>query len=236
MGATTKPRKAKTSMNVSVIIPTWNGERYLGAALDSVFAQTVQPFEVIVIDDGSTDNTAQVARAYPVHLEICTHQGAAAARNTGVTLARGDYIALLDQDDLWLPEKLEMQLQTFAQDPLLGVVFTAIEQFISLDTPEVENQVLFIPEAQLLPSTSALMARRSVFNTAELFPLLHSGDTMLWLARVQQLGIAVQMLNQCLVKRRIHQSNMTRIQKDQVQSGYFQMLRQLLLEKRSRAI
>ena len=222
-------------MSVSVIIPTWNGERYLGTALDSVFAQTIQPLEVIVIDDGSTDNTADVARAYPVHLELCTHQGAAAARNTGVTLARGDYIALLDCDDLWLPEKLELQLQTFAQVPELGVVFTAVQQFISRDTPEVKNQVQFVPEAQLLPSTSALMARREAFDVAGLFPLLHSGDVMLWLARVGQLGIGVQMLEQCLVKRRIHHSNMTRTQKDEVHQGYFKMLRQLLLEKRSRS-
>jgi glycosyltransferase involved in cell wall biosynthesis len=221
-------------MNVSVIIPTWNGERYLGAALESVYAQTTQPLEVIVVDDESTDNTAVVARAYPVHLELCTHQGAATARNTGVSLARGEFIALLDHDDLWLPEKLEIQLSAFAQDPLLGVVFTAVEQFISPDTPEIKNEVLFAPGVQILPITSALMARREVFAAAGLFPLLHSGDTMLWLARVQQLGIGVQILNRCLVKRRIHQSNMTRRQKDEVQQGYFKALRQWLLEKRSR--
>ena len=221
-------------MKVSVIIPTWNGARYLGATLNSVFAQTICPFEVIIVDDGSTDNTAAVARAYPVQLQLCTHQGASAARNTGVQLARGDYIALLDQDDLWLPKKLEVQLSAFAQTPELGVVFTAIQQFISEDTPEVGDEVQFLPEAQILPSTSALMARREVFDSAGLFPLLPSGDSMLWLARVQQLGIRMATLEQCLVKRRIHQSNMTRTQRDKVQQGYFQALRQWLLEKRLR--
>lgn len=219
-------------MKVSVIIPSWNGERYIGAALESVFAQTVQPFEVIVVDDESTDNTVAVTRAYPVRLERVIHQGAAVARNRGIQLARGEFIALLDHDDLWLPNKLELQLQAFSQSPELGVVFTSIQQFISPDTPEVEGQVQFVPEVQMLPSTSTLMARCGVFKQAGLFPVLDSGDTMLWLARVQQLGIGVQILSPCLAKRRIHSTNMTRTQRDLVKSGYFQALRKLLQEKR----
>ncbi|WP_034643873.1 glycosyltransferase family 2 protein [Desulfovibrio inopinatus] len=99
---------------VSVVIPTYNRSRCVGNAIRSVLQQTFQDVECIVVDDGSTDNTMEILTAFDdVRLRVTTqpNAGVSAARNTGIALARADIIALLDSDDVWLPEKMERQLQ-----------------------------------------------------------------------------------------------------------------------------
>jgi glycosyltransferase involved in cell wall biosynthesis len=97
---------------ISCIVPVYNGERYLGETLDSIFAQTYQPLEIIVVDDGSTDGTATVAASYGQRVRyLCqTNQGKAAARNRGFGAAQSEFIAFIDADDLWHPEKLTRQI------------------------------------------------------------------------------------------------------------------------------
>src|ERR671919_44147 len=96
---------------ISVVVPVYNGEVYLRPALDSIFRQTLLPAQVLVIDDGSTDGSAEVARRCPnVELLRQENLGAAAARNRGVEAARGELLAFLDADDLWTPEKLHCQV------------------------------------------------------------------------------------------------------------------------------
>ncbi|MGL5832280.1 MAG: glycosyltransferase family 2 protein [Waterburya sp.] len=111
-------------VKVSVVIPAYNGDRYLGAAIDSVLGQTYQDYEIIVVDDGSTDNTAQVVKQYgkTVRYLSQTNQGVAASRNLGLAAAMGDYIAFLDQDDLFLPHKLSSQVALLDRDDQLGMV------------------------------------------------------------------------------------------------------------------
>jgi glycosyltransferase involved in cell wall biosynthesis len=221
-------------MKVSVVIPAWNAERYLGAALASVYAQTVSsPLEVIVVDDGSTDGTANVARAFPVRLEQQSHGGAAAARNAGLTLTKGDLIAFLDADDLWLPNKLELQINALEAKPDLSVIFTGIEQFISDDTPEVAQEVHAPLGVQIAPTMSTLVARADVFARTGLFPALQGGDWIAWLGRAERIGIKMQTIPTCLARRRIHRHNLTRTQKLQVHSDYLRLLRTHLREKRS---
>lgn len=114
---------------VSVIIPTYNRAHLLLRAVQSVLNQTYSHFELIIVDDASTDNTAQVTgeisdpRVRYVRHEY--NQGGAAARNTGIDLAQGKYIAFLDSDDLWLERKLEKQVEALSSaDPRVGIVFT----------------------------------------------------------------------------------------------------------------
>lgn len=116
---------------ISVIIPSYNYARYLGEAIDSVFAQTYPAMEVIVVDDGSTDNTSGVLAAYGGRIRAIRqqNQGVSAARNTGIRAACGEYIAFLDADDLWHPAKLEAQMARFDGDPSLGLVYCGAESF-----------------------------------------------------------------------------------------------------------
>jgi glycosyltransferase involved in cell wall biosynthesis len=116
---------------ISVIIPAFNYARYLREAIDSVFAQTYPALEVIVVDDGSTDDTPAVLAAYGDRIRAIRQQnhGVSAARNTGINAARGEYIAFLDADDVWRPAKLEAQMARFDADPHLGLVYCGAESF-----------------------------------------------------------------------------------------------------------
>ncbi len=110
---------------VSVIIPTYNRRAYVQEAIDSVLAQTYTDYEIIVIDDGSTDGTGEALRERygdKIIYEWQENQGESVARNRGIALAQGEYIAFLDSDDLWLPEKLEKQVAYLEEHPEVGAV------------------------------------------------------------------------------------------------------------------
>src|ERR1700694_2891614 len=103
---------------VSCIVPVYNGERYLRSALESIFAQDYRPLEVIVVDDGSSDKSAVIAQDFKqVRYMHQTNQGVATARNAGLAAARGEFIAFLDQDDLWMSDKLSIQIEHLLKNP-----------------------------------------------------------------------------------------------------------------------
>ena len=103
---------AFNTLSVSVIIPVYNGGKFLAEAINSILSQKHSPIEIIVIDDGSTDNTSEVAMSYGnrVHYVYQENKGAPAARNHGLRLASGNIIASLDADDIWAENKLKKQL------------------------------------------------------------------------------------------------------------------------------
>ena len=109
---------------VSVIIPAYNCDRYIGEAIASVLAQTYTDYELIIVDDGSTDNTAQAIESYGDRINYIyqTNQGVAPARNRGLAAAQGKYIAFLDQDDFFYPHKLASQVELMEQKPHLGMI------------------------------------------------------------------------------------------------------------------
>jgi glycosyltransferase involved in cell wall biosynthesis len=109
---------------VSIVIPAYNGDRFIGAALDSLFNQTYKIYEIIVIDDGSTDRTRQVLESYfdRIHYVYQDNQGVAAARNRGLKLAQGEFVVFLDQDDVCWSDKLTAQIAGFQAHPDVGIV------------------------------------------------------------------------------------------------------------------
>jgi GT2 family glycosyltransferase len=123
-----RPSRSTGRPLISIIMPVYNGERFIHDAIESVLAQTVTDFELIVVDDGSTDATLEILEAYSDHLTVLHQQnsGHAAARNAAARISRGQWIAMIDADDLWHPEKLAQQLAVAGD---AHVVYTAAYNF-----------------------------------------------------------------------------------------------------------
>lgn len=221
---------------VSCIIPIFNGERYLGETLDSVFAQTHRPIEVIVADDGSTDRSAEIARTYrqPV---VCVRQanaGHGAARNLGMAIATGDLIAFVDADDLWHPEKLARQIERLAMRPDLGVVFTHVANFWS---PDADSALRPANETmQPLPGYTSvtMLARREVFAGVGLFDVvLQHGNDRDWFCRAAEHGVLMEMMPDVLVRRRLHASNRSVALGGEMRAEYLRILKASLDRRRA---
>ncbi len=122
---------------ISVVIPTYNSPDYLIQTLETVLAQTFTDFEIVIINDGSTDNTAQRLEPYLKRIRLITQSngGIGAARNRGIDAARGKYVALLDHDDLWTPEKLQLQIAYFQKHPQCSMVMTCFAESTRPDFP-----------------------------------------------------------------------------------------------------
>jgi len=223
-------------MKVSCIVPVFNGERYLGETLDSVFAQTHRPLEVIVADDGSTDRSAEIARGYPRPV-VYVHQanaGHAAARNLGLTVATGEFIAFIDADDLWHSEKIERQLRLFAARSDLGIVFTHLENFWSPDGDPASrpDEEAFRPVPGY--TSVSMLARRDVFTRVGGFDVsLKHGNDRDWFCRAAEQGIAMEMMPDVLVRRRLHASNRSAALGGDSRAEYLRILKASLDRRRA---
>jgi glycosyltransferase involved in cell wall biosynthesis len=197
---------------ISCIVPVYNGARFLGAALDSILAQSLPPTEVIVVDDGSTDATVDVVDAYARHVQYVRQEnaGPAAARNRGIGLASGDFLSFLDADDLWHPNKLERQLAALESDPEAGICITYFQNFWMDELADERLQLRDHDFARPLPGyvCQCLLARRNVFDIVGLFDETRRlGEDLDWYARAAQAGIVHEILDEPLVRRRIHRKS-----------------------------
>jgi glycosyltransferase involved in cell wall biosynthesis len=221
---------------VSVVIPVHNGSRYLGEAIASVRAQTRPPHEVIVVDDGSTDGSGELALSLGA---VCVRQeqaGIGPARNAGVREARGDAIAFLDSDDLWAPEKLALQVRALENDAGLDGSFGWAQQFVSPDLPAEEREKLRCPdEPQPGIHAGALLIRRPAFErTGGFDQSIHVGDFLDWYIRAADLGLAFTTLDSVVLRRRLHESNTMRKLRDD-RAGYARVLKAALDRRRGAA-
>jgi glycosyltransferase involved in cell wall biosynthesis len=203
---------------VSAILPAYNRERYLGAALTSILQQDYRPLEVIVVDDGSTDGTARVARSYPeVRYLYQPNQGAAAARNAGIAVSRGAFLAFLDSDDVWTPQKLSLQVGFLLENPQLGYCLGRMQILLepgSPVTPQAKPEEITRTEIGALPS--ALVVRREIFDRVGGFdPRYRVGEDIDWFFRAKDTGIPFAILPEVLLHRRVHEASLT----GQVESG-----------------
>ena len=187
-----------TGARVSVVIPVYNGAKYLGEAIASVRAQTHSPYEVIVVDDGSTDNSAAVAEQAGVVCIRREHAGAGAARNSGVEKASGEFLAFVDADDLWTPDKTERQLKVLLNEPV-DMVFGHVQQFT--------ERTVSAAEAGYVPGT--LLMRRAKFLEIGLFSTQWTvGEFIDWYARAADSGLQSRLIPEVVLKRRVHDTNL----------------------------
>ena len=216
---------------VSVIIPTYNHAMYIERTLESVFQQTYKNYEIIVIDDGSTDNTQEVIKSYENKITyICKeNEGTAKSRNLGLKIAKGRYVAFLDSDDLWMPQKLELQVTLLDKNIDIGLVCTDFEIFceneegIKIIEKRVETSFDFSFNRLFsgnFVQNSSVMVRRECFDKVglfdEVFPIAKDYDMWLRIRRFYEFG----HIPQILARYRIHQGNVLGIDPEKGFSWY----------------
>jgi glycosyltransferase involved in cell wall biosynthesis len=194
---------------ISVIIPAYNRERYLAEAIESVFAQTYAAIELIVIDDGSIDRTAKVAKRYPISYHYQPNGGISAARNAGIALATGKFIAFLDSDDIWVPDKLVKQMAALAANPQLEAVFGYASQFYSPELDESFRARIRCPAEPLAAhvSTAMLIERSALFRIGLFDPKLKTGCDVDWYIRANERQLCHITLPNVVFHRRLHETN-----------------------------
>jgi glycosyltransferase involved in cell wall biosynthesis len=194
---------------VSVVIPAWNAAKYLREAIRSVLEQTHRVLEVVVVDDGSSDNTAIVASRFgaPVRVLRREHQGVGAARNAGLAAARGAFVALLDADDVWDATKITRQLEMFSAVPELDMVFTGVDQFVSPELEGVELPEQQAPSERGRMASAVLMRADVVARVGEFRTDVRVGEFIDWYDRAVAAGCRIDHVDAMLVRRRIHRSN-----------------------------
>ena len=184
---------------ISCIVPVYNGEKYLAEAIESILAQSYRPLEIIVVDDGSTDETPQVVAGFKdqvVYLEQ-SNKGPSATRNLGVSASRGDFVAFLDPDDLWHPDKLARQMARFEARPELDLCVAHVQLFWVSEMQDEAARLRDQARVHIVPAytTGTLLTRRTFFDDVGDFDTsLWFGDATDWFLRAADRGAVMELL------------------------------------------
>jgi glycosyltransferase involved in cell wall biosynthesis len=224
------------SVNISVIVPTFNGAATLVTAIDSIRAQQV-PVEIILVDDGSTDDTPRIIETLCVADDVIAirqdNRGPAAARNSGLLLARAPLVAFLDDDDIWLPNKLQQQLALSDEHPNAAVILghTAFESY-DLTT----GSSMKVAEPRLLYHLGAALCRRDTFDRIGPFdPALQSSEDVDWFLRVRDAGLELVVTRDVVQIHRRNGANMT-LGKDLRELGFIEVVKRSLDRRRAAGV
>ena len=197
---------------LSVVICVYNGERFLADAIDSALAQDYRPVEVIVVDDGSDDRSAEIAKSYPdVKVVSQENTGLGAARNAGIAAATGAFLAFLDADDVMLPTKLSEQAGYLSAHPEVGYVLCR-QRLVpnpGSDLPAWARRDPIFGDPGGVQPTSGLVRRTALERAGGFDPSVRIGDGMAWLSRLREAGIRIDILPRVLLLRRVHEDNLT---------------------------
>ncbi len=211
---------------ISVVIPLYNHEKFIDAALDSIMAQTIAPCEIIIVDDGSTDGSFQRVQARAQHdprIIAWSHpnQGAHATINAGLKRASGTYIAILNSDDCYHPQRFETCMQAMAQMPGTAAVCSALTFLDAQGKPcrntwyeealtfyrHEQDLALALINGNFLMTTSNLFIRRAVFDEVGHFANLRYAHDLDFFLRLLLHGQKIKLLEQPLLHYRIHAAN-----------------------------
>jgi len=208
---------------ISIIIPTYNRANLLVKAIKSVFSQTYKNFELIIVNDGSTDNTKQIIDNFKKQTNKIKYiweinSGTAKAKNTGIKNTEGKYIAFLDSDDEWLPKKLEKQLELFKKSTNSNLGFVGCNTFI-IDKKNNKKLIYKIPKYKnifyallinnFICSCSSVMVKKSVLDKIDFFDenLKIGEDWDMWIRIAQKYNF--DFVNEPLLKYNIHSGNLS---------------------------
>ena len=224
-----------TRPSVGVVMPARDSAVYIGEAIESVLGQTGVDPTLVVVDDGSTDDTAAIVASYGGRVSLIRQDalGPAAARNRGVRALTTDLVAFLDSDDLWPADSLERRV-----DAMVGtdveLVFGHMVQFVSDRLSELERRRLRCdPRPMPAWASSAMLARRHVFDRVGPLPEhRRAGDFLEWLLEARHCGVSSVMLDEVVLRRRLHDRNLTRLEPE-TNSDYLAVVRANLARRRA---
>lgn len=224
-----------TNVLISVVIPCYDREKYIEAAIDSVLAQEYHPLEIIIVDDGSRDSSIEIIERFGSAVTLIRQEnaGAAAARNTGVRNSLGTFLSFLDSDDLWADDKLAKQLDVMTRQPEIDLAFAHAEEFISPElADDVANTIRCREGAMPARLQSTMLIRREAFLKVGFFDeTLTIGEGIDWLARANDAGIRSVVLPDVLLRRRLHETNIGRTKKG-MRQDYVRALKAALDRRR----
>ncbi len=221
-----------THLFVSVIIPVFNGERLLAEAIESILAQDYQPLEIVVVDDGSTDGTGEIANRFANRINYIRqpNRGPAGARNTGLENAQGNLIGFLDADDLWIQGKLAVQEGALRNSPAADIALGHLQRL------KLTQANGFVPHGspELALNLGASLIRRRVFDVVGTFDeSFRFGDDWDWYMRVREMGVPILVQNDVVLFYRRHDANLTN-QREEDDRAAVRVLRCSLERRRAR--
>ena len=221
---------------ISVMMPTYNNAKYIKQAIESIYAQNYDNIEIIVVDDGSTDNTKEIVQQYKdIKYFYIEHKGIPFARNLVLEKSKGEYIAILDSDDYWLPEKLNTQMQYFKEHPDCEIVFTKFKNII--DNEKIRNDRITIneknreeKEKKYLPTA---LIKKSLFEKYGVFDEdFQTGEDSELMFRFEKNGVNLNhYVATILYIRRLHGNNITLRVRQKYSKYLMKVLRKGILKK-----
>jgi glycosyltransferase involved in cell wall biosynthesis len=219
------------TLSYAVVIPAYNAAPFIAETVASVLSQTVPPDRIIIVDDGSVDDTARVVSdlAGPITLVRQDNMGPGSATTRGIGMAETAVVATLDQDDIWLPRKAELQLARLAADPGASAVFGRVVEFRD-DASRPLHET-----AHDGWTRATMMVRASVAREAG--PIVDQpnklGEMIDWLARLRERGHRLVMLDEVLALRRLHEGSLTARDRGYLSRSYLSVARRALLRRRA---
>ena len=222
---------------ISVVMTVFNGEKYLREAIESVIGQTYRPLELVVVDDGSTDSSAEIAKSFAPQVRYFYQEnsGQAAALNRGIELSEGSFFSFLDDDDLWTKDKLMRQMAVLENNTEADMVFGQVEQFFSSELDEKRRGRVRI-RARVMPGFfkgGMLIRRGSFFRVGKFDIRWKAGDFIDWYSRAMDEGLKSVVLNEVMLLRRIHADN-TGLRKRSSHPEFVRILKSALDRRRRR--
>lgn len=199
---------------VSVIIPVYNGSKYLSEAIDSVANQTYTPLEIIMVDDGSTDDSVRIAESFhKIKIIKQKNQGNASARNEGIKKSQGKFISFLDADDYWTRDKIKTQIEFLLGNTEFDCVVGKFKNFFQPGEkiPQYINKMVFLnPKKGEMLCLGTLLAPITLFDRVGLFNRsLRIGVDLDWFFKAREIGIKIGKIPEILMFRRLHGSNIS---------------------------
>lgn len=221
---------------VSVILVVRNGEAYIADALESVYASSIQPLEILVVDGASSDRTVEIARAFrSVRVIPQQSSGVTEAYNEGIAAARGELVAFISHDDRWLPGKLDAQVPLMQERPELLFTVAHVRHVLDGDVPPPGFRVELLDRSVPGLIMETLVARRAAFDVVgPLDPTFGSGSDTDWFARALDAGVPMAVLPETLLEKRIH-ARCTTLNNPRINQIILRALRSSIARKRDAA-